>query len=139
MKFTSRFVALALSLAVLPGEMSARPPSRAIKPVIVGAEAELNGCTSIGHGKVALTVRAAPAPAARVISTLGKTHLVWICEQREGSKWLGIVYGPAAISHRPTGVPPACGVDAPIASPRPYRGRCRSGWVRSAAVVTIAG
>ena len=70
-------------------------------PVSVGAETELNACTSIGQGKAGLIVRAAPSLSARVVATLASIHLVWICEQRNNAKWFDIVYGRAASSFDP--------------------------------------
>ena len=108
-------------------------------PVMVGAEAELNACTSIGHGKAALIVRAAPLLSARVVATLTPIHLVWICEERVNAKWYGIVYGRPALSHGNSGLPPACGVNGPITERKAYRGPCKSGWVKMDAVKMISG
>ena len=117
----------------------AKPVPPAMVPVMVGAQAELNACTSIGLGKAALIVRAAPSLSARAVITLAKTHLIWICERREKAKWYGIVYGLAAVSRSKTGLPPACGVNGPIAKAKAYSGACKSGWVPADAVETIAG
>ena len=139
MKAFYQSIALVLAIMALPCQTFAKPVSPEMVPVMVGAKAELNACTSIGHGKAALIVRTAPSLSARAAATLAKKHLIWICEQRDNAKWYGIVYGPAAVSHSKTGVPPACGVNGPIAKPKAYRGPCKSGWVSADAVETIAG
>ena len=139
MKSFVQSLAVGLAVAALPLQLAAKPPAGPDVPVRVGAQAELNACTSIGHGKAALTVRAAPSASARAIAKLDRTHLVWICEQRDGAKWYGIVYGAAAVSHGKSGIPPACGVADPITKPKAYRGPCKSGWVPAAAVEMIAG
>ena len=139
MKLFYQYIALVLAVMALPCQTLAKPLSPATVPVTVGAEAELNACTSIGHGKAVLIVRAAPSLSARAVASLAKIHLIWICEQRDNAKWYGIVYGPAAASHSKTGLPPACGVNDSIAKPKAYRGPCKSGWVPADAVKTIAG
>ena len=136
--FVQPFV-VGLAVVALPFQVAAKPTAGPDVPVRVGAQSELNACTSIGHGKAALNVRAAPSASARATAKLDRTHLVWICEQRDGAKWYGIVYGAAAVSHGKDGIPPACGVADPIAKPKAYRGPCKSGWVPAAAVEMIAG
>ena len=139
MKMIYQSIAAVLVLMALPSQALAKPVSLANLPVTVGAQAELNACTSIGHGKAALIVRAAPSSSARPVATLAKKHLIWICETRANAKWYGIVYGPAALSQSKTGLPPSCGVDGPIAKPKAYRGPCKSGWLPRDSVEMIAG
>ena len=129
----------AFALLALPFQTSAKPFHSDITRVKVGAQTELDACTSIGHGKAALIVRPKPSSAARVSDRLLPSHLIWICEERGNARWYGIVYGPAAKSRSKTGVPPACGVSSPIARPTLYRGPCKSGWVSAGSVEMIAG
>ena len=139
MKLSVQSLVGALAAIAFPLQLAAKTPMGPEVPVRVGAQSELNACTSIGHGKAALTVRAAPSASARATAKLDSTHLVWICEQRGGAKWYGIVYGAAALSHEENGIPPACGVSEPLNKPKAYRGPCNSGWIPSAAVEMIAG
>lgn len=117
-------------------------------PVIVGREAELDACTSIGHvaglaARTVLPVHSRPAAAARVLDRLPELQLVWICEQRGHNEtkplWLGIIYQRGATLDDNNGVPASCGVDQPISHQRRYRGPCRSGWVPAWRIVFDAG
>ena len=141
-------VVTALTLSsLLPTTLAAKPVARSVPvPVMVGAEAELNACTSIGRAvgpkraRAGLAaVRASPAATAPVIARLAPGFLVWICEQKNGADHYGIVFGAASRSRGADGLPPACGVNAPIAQPKAYRGPCRSGWIRTADIEAIAG
>ena len=139
MKLFVQFVVVGLAVVAIPFPLAGKPAALPNIPVTVGAKAELNACTSIGHGIAALIVRSAPSVSAHATVKLGRSHLVWICEQRDDAKWYGIVYGAAGVSHGKNGVPPKCGVSTPITKPKTYRGPCKSGWVPADAVEMIAG
>ena len=134
-----QFVVAAVALITLPYQTFAKPGLPASMPVTVGAQAELNACPSIGDGKAGIIVRAAPSSSARPVATLAKNHLIWICQTRADAKWFGVVHGPAALSRSKSGLPPACGVNEPIAKPTTYSGPCKSGWVAVDTVKMIAG
>ena len=144
MKKICRSIVLAIAILALPCASYAKPPTTASMPVMsmpvmVGGQVELDACTSIGRSNGAVIVRVAPRPTARATDTLAQAHLIWICAQRGESNWYGIVYGPIAQSRSATGLPPSCGVDAPVATSRAYRGPCKSGWVPRASLTMIAG
>ena len=123
------------------GPVTARPPA---VPVIVGGEAELDACTSIGRveGLNArrdgyLSVRVSPTVRARAIDRLRNGQQLWVCQQRSG--WYGVVYTGPALSRGKDGLPPDCGVSGPIAKATAYRGPCKAGWVSASYVRMIAG
>lgn len=116
----------------------------AAMPVMIGGEAELDACGTVGRvyrlkrdGDNFLSVRSAPSVAAPARARLRNGHLVWICDERPG--WMGIVYDPDPAKQRAGSVPLDCGVANPVARRAVYRGPCRSGWVSAAFVEVIAG
>ena len=114
------------------------PPQRTTTPVIVGQNGpELDACGALGRvrrlnarGDNFLSVRAGPSTKAREIGRLRSGDLVYICSDNGG--WMGVV-------HEGGKVDTGCGVTAPVARERPYRGPCRSGWVATQFVEGIAG
>lgn len=109
------------------------------RPVMIGTDgADLDACHSQGQafeleerGETALAVRARPQNTAQIVDRLGPDRLFNVCGSADG--WYGIVYPSAA-------APDAeCGVGSPVASPRPYDGPCRSGWVRAEHMLIVAG
>lgn len=81
----------------------------------------------------ALPVLAAPFSTAAQTGSLPSGGRFFICSRSLDQKWLGIVFDEAG------GIASGCGVDRPAPSRRAYAGACRSGWVSSALVKTIAG
>ena len=79
-------------------------------------------------GVASLTVRAAPFAEAASVAQLGNGARLVVCTRSMDQRWLGVVLPPADTPGD------ACGVDAPVASPRGYAGPCGSGWVESAFV-----
>jgi hypothetical protein len=110
------------------------------RPVTIGhAGPDLDACLSTGEvtglnpaGDNFLAVRAAPRTNAPMLARLGPRHPVWICDEAAGG-WTGIVYQPDPRAELD------CGVGSPVASVRPYRGPCRSGWVASRYIMNVAG
>lgn len=107
------------------------------QPVRIGGEAELDACASTGQvaglnpdGDNFLSVRAGPSTKDREIDRLYPGKLVYMCETSRDGQWIGIVY-------ELRGEP--CGVSSAIAKRRPYRGRCRSGWVARRYIELVAG
>ncbi len=86
----------------------------------------------VAAGEV-LPVLAAPFSAAAQTASLPSGGRFFICSRSLDQKWLGVVFDEAS------GTASGCGVDRPISSRRAYAGGCRSGWVSSALVKTIAG
>jgi len=86
----------------------------------------------VAAGEV-LPVLAAPFSAAAQTASLPSGGRFFICSRSLDQKWLGVVFDEAS------GIASGCGVDRPVSSRRAYAGGCRSGWVSSALVKTIAG
>ena len=107
------------------------------RPVRVGLDGpDFDACTPYSQitglnrrGDNFVSVRAAPSVRARELDRLGPGRRVWTCETVGG--WTGIVYGPRGSL--------GCGVESPVPRARPYRGRCRSGWISSRYLTPIAG
>jgi hypothetical protein len=118
-------------LAAAAATPAAAQPSR---PVVLGTPGPFRtGClfgdvTSLNpRGDNFLSVRAAPRVSAREIDRLGpRAAQVRLCERTRDGRWYGIVYRRNSV----------CDVEVWRGRPRPYRGRCRSGWV-SARYITI--
>ena len=143
---TQRMLSAAVLGAVLAVGAAARslPSQRAAVPVMVGGQAEIDACPSIGKvlqpaGAPLVVVRAGPSPHARPVARLAAGHLLWICSDNTASHMAGVVFGAAAQSPNATGIPADCGVQTPIAKARAYHGRGQSGWIDSAAFEAIAG
>lgn len=86
----------------------------------------------VAAGQV-LPVLAAPFATAAQTASLASASRFFICSRSLDQKWLGVVFDAGA------GTASGCGVDSPVPSRRDYAGACRSGWVSSALVKTIAG
>jgi len=130
MKIIVAFAVLALAGA------SAATAQRA-RPVLVGADPELDACPSTGEvrglnprGQNYLSVRAAPNARAREVDRVRAGQILWICDLGAGARWLGVVY------RRGSG--PNCGLGS-VSRQRPYAGPCRSGWVSERYVAGVAG
>lgn len=104
-------------------------------PVRVGdAGPAFRACQSAGtpRGDAPLSVRAGPFDAASVAGAVAPGGRFFVCARSIDQSWLGVVYDPAGA------LSPGCGVSAPLPEGRDYAGPCRSGWVASAAVRTVA-
>ncbi|MFK3649075.1 hypothetical protein ACI2IY_11650 [Lysobacter enzymogenes] len=130
----SALTALALALFATATAGVASPP-RAV-PVTVGGDAVLDACGSLGrvHGLKAdgdgfLAVRAGPGAAYAMTDRLEESSEVMMCGQR--GEWVAVVYADSGLGR--------CGVSAPIAERRPYRGPCKSGWVHGKWIELMAG
>lgn len=111
------------------------------RPVMVGIDAELDKCPSLGRfsGTRPIYVRTAPNVAAGDSGTLNRPVNVAICDQDDRSQpqagWYAIVY-PATGEELD-----GCGLDGASAGNGgvAYSGPCMSGWVRSTDIEVIAG
>jgi len=125
MKLATILVILAASAA--SGDVAPRP-------VMIGSEPDLDACLGIdqvGGAKSGLvSVRAAPDARAAEIDRLANGEYVYGCDA--SGEWSGVVYLHGK------DMAPDCGVSSP-APHAPYKGRCKSGWVRSKWLTVIAG
>jgi hypothetical protein len=105
------------------------------RPVIIGSEPGLDACLGVdqvGGAKSGLiSVRAGPGSGFPEIDRLENGQYVYSCDGTSG--WSGIVY------LRGKEMTPDCGVTSPVPTPVPYKGRCKSGWVRTKWLTVIAG
>lgn len=108
------------------------------RPVMIGAEPDLDACTSMGevagldpNGDGFLAVRSGPGSNYQLLEKIYEGQTVFICDTAAGDKWYGIVYSRRQDAD--------CGVGSPVAHPQPYRGRCKSGWVSSRWIKVTAG
>lgn len=104
-------------------------------PVRIGeAGPAFRACQAAGtpRGDAALTVRAGPFDATAISGAVPPGARFFVCTRSIDQRWLGIVYEPGGALN------PACGVSAPVPARTRYAGPCRSGWVASAAVRTVA-
>lgn len=132
-----------LQTEVTPSRDSAEAPVLAslLQPVMVGLNgSNLDACGSnarvVGlsaEGDNFLAVKSAPRLDARRIDKLGPAFELYVCERSKDGKWLGVVYEPDGETSA------NCGVTSPVSTPRPYSGRCQSGWVYSKYVEIYAG
>ena len=139
--FACNMIALSVTGLIATNVVHAKGAARAV-PVMVGAQSELDACTSIGRSsnpRKPLIVRVAPSASAAVSASLRPKHLVWICQFGVKSQYYGIVFSDWASSHKKDGLPPACGVNSPIDKPKAYKGPCLSGWVKEKDLTAIAG
>ncbi len=110
-------------------------------PVVVGGEEELDACAGIGvvsglnpKGDGFLSVRSGPDVSYSEQDELREAAEVYICGASKDKRWLGIVYSNSkSVSIYD------CGVSSPVSPARPYRGKCRSGWVRAKWIKGVAG
>jgi hypothetical protein len=109
-----------------------------VMPVMVGGEADLDACSSIGvvsglkqGGDGFLAVRAGASASYKLVDKLLEGQKVFICSSSSDNKWYGIVYAQ--------GDEQDCGVSSPISPSQPYKGKCKSGWVSERWIKQIAG
>lgn len=135
-----RLRASACCLLMLAGTPALAAPASYDRAVRVGGEAEYDACGSVARvvglnprGDNFLAVKSGPDLRARRTDKLGPEAMVFVCDSTRDGAWTGIVYDPSGeISGR-------CGVTSPIASARPYRGPCQSGWVATKYLKIVAG
>lgn len=131
MKYAIGFVVLAAAATA-----AAAPAPR---PVLIGTDgAGADACTGVGRvvglnrrGDNYLSVRAAPGTAAQERDRLRFGQNLHVCDRNSDGRWLGVVYTRDPRQN--------CNLAAPVASPRPYPGPCRSGWVSARYVADTAG
>jgi hypothetical protein len=113
-----------------PADTASRP--RAM-PVMIGAhgQPELDACLSIGALAAPAALRSAPDPAAGTSAQLLAGQTVHLCGASADGAWESIVVPPRAGQD--------CGVSAAVATPRPYAGPCKAGWVPAGDVEVLAG
>jgi len=80
----------------------------------------------------ALPVRAAPFEGAPTTTRIAAGTRFFVCSRSIDQRWLGVVFEDGGT------LSPGCGVSRPVPQPAAYTGPCRSGWVASAAVRSIA-
>ena len=114
-------------------------PTATAVPVRIGELGpNFDACSAVGTTRhldagARLAVRAAPFDVSPESDGVAAGARFFVCSRSLDQKWFGIVYDPAGtLSER-------CGVSTPVATRRAYGGPCRSGWVASAFVRSIAG
>ena len=104
-------------------------------PVAIGHDGpDFDACGGVAALKGdKLTVWSGPSKKAYKRDRLEAGQHVWMCDSAgEKGEWTGIVYS------KPESKTP-CGVSSPVATPRPYNGPCRKGWVKTDKIILIAG
>jgi hypothetical protein len=108
--------------------------AKAPVPVMIGAVEDLDACPSlvqVGGAKSGLvSVRSAPSAKAPEVDRLANGDYAYACDA--SGEWTGVVY------LRGKDMTPDCGVSSP-AKHGPYRGPCKSGWVRGKWLGVVAG
>ena len=101
----------------------------------VGGNEDIDACPSLaqvaGAKSGMVSVRAAPDGEAKEVDRLANGAFAYACE--EIGEWTGVVY------LKGKDMAPDCGVGSTQAERKPYRGRCKSGWVRSKWLTIVAG
>ena len=117
-------VVLTLSLPVNAGPET--------QPVLIGRFGSVvDACPSDSVTKISVVVRSAPSSSAAKVLVLKAGTAVYSCGGPKGSSWEGIVI-PAYPNQD-------CKADINVATPRPYSGPCRSGWVPAHSLRVVAG
>ena len=106
--------------------------------VTIGGNDDLDGCPSLGlvsgfksKRNGFLAVRTGPNAKYAILDKLNAGQKVFICDTSKDGNWFGIVYSHRAIDD--------CGVSSPINPARPYKGKCKSGWVNARWIKVLAG
>lgn len=110
-----------------------------VMPVMVGGEADLDACTSVGvvsglapRGDGFLAVRTGANARYKLVDKLPEGHYVYMCSTSADGKWYGIVYAQGNKELD-------CGISTPINPAQPYQGKCKSGWVSGRWIKHMAG
>ncbi|HYI49555.1 MAG TPA: hypothetical protein VEX35_13940 [Allosphingosinicella sp.] len=128
-----------VAIAVLAAAAAASGAGAQPLPVRIGLEGpDMDACGSLGEvrglnrrGQNYLSVRAGPRAHLPERDRLRTGRQVFVCQTSRDGEWLGVVYGRTPGQQ--------CNVGSPVRSPRPYSGRCRSGWVNSRYITIVAG
>ena len=122
-------LAVALLLATTAAQAAAPVP------VMVGGDEDMDACPSlaqVGGAKSGLvSVKAGPSTDQPEIDRLANGEFAYTCE--DSGEWTGVVY------RHGKQMAPDCGVGSNQAERTPYRGPCKSGWVRSKWLTVVAG
>jgi len=128
-----------LGAVALLGYSVVSSADNAVMPVIVGGEAELDACGSVGvvsglapRGDGFLAVRTGANASYKRVDKLLEGQQVYMCSTSADGKWYGIVY---AQGHKDLD----CGVSSPISPAQPYQGKCKSGWVSKRWIKHLVG
>ncbi len=135
MKRMNRAISL-LKCLLLSTLIGACADSRSV-PVMVGGNAEADACGAVGEvrglregGDGFLAVRTGPGAAYPIVDKIGNGQLVYLCDATADGVWLAVVFSSDEDE---------CGVTSPLRSRQPYKGPCRSGWVKATWVEVVAG
>jgi hypothetical protein len=111
----------------------------AVMPVMVGGEADLDACSSVGvvsglapRGDGFLAVRTGANASYKLVDKLLEGQQVLMCNTSADGKWYGIVYAQGNKDLD-------CGLSSPISPEQPYQGKCKSGWVSARWIKQVAG
>lgn len=106
--------------------------------VRVGGDGNLDACSSQAVPRMPaaadpgyIEVREGPGEKFPVVDRLETERVIIVCG--EDGLWFGVVYPQQGIDSR------ACGVSSPIDELQPYKGPCKSGWIRHDALEIVAG
>ena len=130
---TSYTLALTCALTLLAACSSPAAAAPERQPVWVGEQPDLDACGGLGQisGNGPQAVHAGPGNQHAVIARLQPGTPAWLCDSAGDGQWIGIVHADDPDQD--------CGVSVAVPAHQPYRGPCRSGWVRATAVQLLAG
>ena len=127
-------IVLVLSSLLAAASAAAAEAERSV-PVLVGGNGDLDACLSMAEVsgvRTSLAVRSGPGVSYPQRDALKQGSHVHVCDGPSNALWTPIVYAPA-------GSDGDCGVSHPIPAKGPYRGACKTGWVRSRWLSVVAG
>ncbi|MEO6195569.1 MAG: integron [Thermoanaerobaculia bacterium] len=106
--------------------------------VHVGGDENLDACSSQAVPRLSaaadpgyIEVRKGPGEEFSVVDRLETERIIIVCS--EDGLWSGVVYPERGTDSRD------CGVSSPIDKLQPYKGPCKSGWIRRDALEIVAG
>lgn len=105
-------------------------------PVMVGGNDGLDACMAMGsvvtdsRSKRLAAVYPSPIQGGAVLENVPEGTLVMVCDESKND-WIGIVYSRHGESY--------CGLTTSIEPRQPYKGECRSGWIRKSNIEIVAG
>ncbi len=106
--------------------------------VPVGGDEDLDACSSWAAPRLpaaadpgSIEVREGPGEEFRVVDRLEAERTIIVCT--EDGLWSGVVYPEEGAEAGD------CGVSSPIGKLQPYKGPCKSGWIRSDELEIVAG
>lgn len=127
-----KFYAVSALVALVATSTQASAAEVAVR---VGGAAEMDACAGLGFVTgihTFLAVRSGPGVSYNQTGSLHNGHMLFLCSESADGQWKGVVYAAAPGLQD-------CGVSSPSAAAQPYRGPCKSGWVRSTWVSVLAG